>query len=350
MRAELLQEIWKTPLRLRNLTLLKSPYFKGDIAGTPNSVLGKRGRSRLLKFHPTQGITPSGECLFFVPSLINRYYILDLYKGCSLIESLCDQGHTVYLLDWGEPREHDRFSTIEDHIDNWLKWGFDRALKDAKRESMHLFGQCIGGTFASIFSSLYPEKVHSLILLTSPIDFHVEGAFYDWANKGNIDLEEMSDVWGNISSEFLNQTFKMLTPLGEFKQWQNLIKHSWNTSFVKKHAAMTSWLSDNINFPGATYKRFISSFYQNNQLITGKFSLGEKRVDLRRINIPTLCFFAKGDIIVPAKSATYIKKMISSPEYKEVGLGGGHIGCVVSDRHQKVLWKETHQWITKKMN
>ena len=34
-------------------------------------------------------------------ALINKPYILDLYPGNSLIEHLTNQGHDVYLLDWG---------------------------------------------------------------------------------------------------------------------------------------------------------------------------------------------------------------------------------------------------------
>lgn len=345
MRASLLEEVWKTPLRLRNLTLLKSPYFKGDIAGTPFTSLGSRGRSRLLKFLPTSGITPSGKAIFITPSLINRYYILDLLKGCSFIENLCDHGHTVYLIDWGEPRPQDRFATIEDHILNWMDWGIEKAREDAGLEKIHLLGQCIGGTFGAIYTALHPEKIKTLTLITAPIDFHIDGTFYRWANDANVNVDEMSEVWGNISSDFLNQTFKMLTPLGELKQFQNLIKNSWNTEFVRKHAAMTSWISDNINFPGKTYKRFITSFYQNNELIKGTFSLGENKVDLKKIEVPTLCFYANGDIIVPAESATAISQFIDPLAYHEVALGGGHIGCVVSNKHQKKMWAETETWL-----
>lgn len=336
-------------MRLRNLTLLKSPYFKGDIAGTPYKTLGKRGRSRLLKFSPTPGITPSGKCLFITPSLINRYYILDLYKGCSFIENLCDHGHTTYLIDWDDARPQDRFATIEDHILNWMDWGIEKALKDFGSEKIHLMGQCIGGTFAAIYASLFPEKVGSLVLLTAPIDFHVDGHFYRWANDASVNVDEMADVMGNISSDFLNQTFKMLTPMGEVKQFQNLIKHSWDTQFVKKHAAMTSWISDNINFPGKTYKRFISSFYQNNELVKGEFVLeqgeSEKVIDLKNITAPVLCFHAQGDIIVPSDSATAIFKYTNSKTYHQVALGGGHIGCVVSNKHQKKMWAETQEWL-----
>lgn len=345
----MVSEVWKFPLRLRNLSLLKTPAYKEGLAGTPFQELGHRGRCRLLKFLPPKGIELKKEALFITPSLINRYYILDLYSGCSFIEHLTDQGYVLYLIDWGEPRPQDRYATLEDHILNWLGWAFELSTDDfGKNHSggkLHLFGQCIGGTFATVYATLNPTKIKSLILLTTPIDFHVEGAFQQWTQEGSVNIEEMAEVWGNIRYEFLNQTFKMLTPLGDLKQWQNLLKFGWNKSFVKKHAAITSWVNDNIHFPGATYKKFINDFYKENKLIKGTLTLGEEKIDLKKIKCPIKAFYAKGDIIVPQASTMALKDTYKEGQVEFEPLGGGHIGCVVSDRHQRVLWEKTRKWL-----
>lgn len=341
-------ELWKIPLRLRNLSLLKGELFKRGIAGTAHQSLGSRGRCRLLKYDPPPGIKRSGECIFITPSLINRYYILDLYSGCSFVEALVDRGHQVYLLDWGMPRQQDRFATLEDHIGKWLGWAFDLALEDSQQDSLHLFGQCIGGTFASFYAALNPEKIKSLMLLTSPIDFHVEGAFYKWANEGRVNVSEMAEVWGNIRGEFLNQTFKMLTPLGDVKQVQGLLKSSWDRNFVKKYAAINEWVSDQVPFPGKAYEKFIHDLYRDNLLVKGEFQLGEEEVDLSKINCPVLILYAKSDIIVPPQSSLALKEFIKEDHIHEEPLGGGHIGCVISERHQKKLWDTCSHWLSHK--
>lgn len=338
-------------MRLRNLSLLKTPKYKEGLAGTPFEELGKRGRCRLLKFKPPAGIKENGEAVFITPSLINRYYILDLYSGCSFIEYLTDLGYVLYLIDWSDPRPQDRFATLEDHILNWLDWAFESSSQDFQTHSsasgnkLHLMGQCIGGTFATVFAALNPERMKSLILLTTPIDFHVEGAFQQWTQEGSVNIDEMAEVWGNIRYEFLNQTFKMLTPLGDLKQWQNLLKFGWNRSFVKKHAAITSWVNDNIHFPGETYKKFIQDFYKDNKLVKGTLMLGKYQVSLKHLTCPVLAFYAKGDIIVPQASTLALKDLLGPQQVTTTGLGGGHIGCVVSDKHQKVFWEETQNWL-----
>ncbi len=47
--------------------------------------------------------------LLFVYSLINRWYILDLRRGQSMVEALSNSGLDVFCFDWGEPRDEDRY-------------------------------------------------------------------------------------------------------------------------------------------------------------------------------------------------------------------------------------------------
>ena len=46
-----------------------------------------------------------------MPSLINRWYVLDLGPGRSLIEWLVARGHEVLCIDWGTPGDEDRYLT-----------------------------------------------------------------------------------------------------------------------------------------------------------------------------------------------------------------------------------------------
>ena len=44
-----------------------------------------------------------------IPSLINRWYVLDLRPGASLVEALVGAGFDVWCLDWGIPEAEDRY-------------------------------------------------------------------------------------------------------------------------------------------------------------------------------------------------------------------------------------------------
>ncbi len=343
------EDIWKNTKRAVNLCRLLTNQINEEVAPTPYWIIGRRGRCRLLFFHPKPGVEQSEEVVLLTPSLINRYFILDLYNGCSIVQSLLDKGIRVYLLDWGVPREQDQFADLEDHILSWMNWAVDEVRRDSKRDKIKLFGQCVGGTFATIYTALFTSKIEALALLTTPIDFKVKGVLGTWANQSKVDLAQMVDVWGNIKEEFLDKSFKMIHPMGEFKKKKHLLSLSWDDQFIKKYYAIEKWLKEGIPFPGKAYERFINDFYVENKLIKGIFSLGDHRVELENITCPVLNFWAAGDSIVPPESVRDLQNHISSESYEEVSLGGGHIGCVISDKHRKKLTEHLSKWADKKI-
>src|SRR5262249_25379513 len=78
--------------------LRRGPKALPAVGETPHSVVWAENKWRLLRFgNRPRFATP----VLLVPSLINRWYILDLGPGRSLIEWLVAQGHDVYCIDWG---------------------------------------------------------------------------------------------------------------------------------------------------------------------------------------------------------------------------------------------------------
>jgi len=126
-------------------------------------------------------------------------------KGLSFIEYLKQENIPVYLIDWGEPRTQDRFATIEDHILHWMDWAIKKSCEHAKVEKIDLFGQCIGGTFAAIYTSLRPERVKSIIALTAPINFHDKGLLSFWANN-----QIKPRAHGDSVGKYLSRIFKRI--------------------------------------------------------------------------------------------------------------------------------------------
>ncbi len=338
------EDIRRNTKRAVNLVRLMSNLIDEEVAPSPYWVVGTRGRCRLLFFQPKPGVEQTDQVVLLTPSLINRYYILDLYNGCSVVQGLLDAGVKVYLVDWGIPRDIDQFAGLEDHILNWLNWAVDLVRKETQKDQIKLFGQCVGGTFATIYTALFGEKIQSLALLTTPIDFKVKGILGTWANQSKVDLAQMVDVWGNIKEEFLDKSFKLIHPMGEFKKRKHLLSLSWDESFVRKYYAIEKWLNEGVPFPGRAYEQFIKNFYLENKLIKNEFKLGERLVDLENITCPIINFWAAGDSIVPPESVTDLQYHTSSDDYQEIQLGGGHIGCVISDKHREYMMEHLVKW------
>ena len=105
--------------------------------------------------------------VLFVPSLVNRAYVLDLTPERSLMRWLPGQGFRTLLLDWGWPGEAERHFTLTDYVAGRL----ERALMAAPGPVV-LAGYCMGGLLALAAALRRPDRVRALALLATPWDFH----------------------------------------------------------------------------------------------------------------------------------------------------------------------------------
>ena len=56
----------------------------------------------------------------------------------------------------------------------------------------------MGGTMATMFTTLYPEFVRNLILMAAPIDFDVpEWLLSLWTDEKYFDVDALIDTYGN---------------------------------------------------------------------------------------------------------------------------------------------------------
>ena len=79
---------------------------------TDPPTIWSEGGTRLLDYGQDNHALP----VLFVPSLINRAYVLDLAEGHSMLRWLARQGVRPLLLDWGWPGEVERRFTLTDYV------------------------------------------------------------------------------------------------------------------------------------------------------------------------------------------------------------------------------------------
>lgn len=329
--------------RIGNLLKLARKKFDLQLEPTPYEEIANWGRVRLLKYQPR--IKTNFKPLLMLPSIINRYYILDLRLGQSYIGFLVDHGVPVYLLDWGVPSPQDRYATMEDHILRWTGAAVRKVCADANQPQLHLLGYCIGGTFAAAYTAVRPERVASLIALAAPFNFHDDGLLSRWSSGDDTDIRRMANHFGLIPSEILQQSFSLLNPVASQKKAYVLYDRLWDDAFVEKFLALEKWLNDNVPFPGETFVRHIQDLYVGNKLIKGEFQLQGQVVQLKNITCPVFSAVATSDHIVPERSAAILNDLVGSKDKKLAQLKGGHIGVTVGRSAEAGLWQQTLDWV-----
>ncbi len=314
------------------------------VAQTPAEVVYTEGRLRLLRYRPTVD-----RChpipLLIVPSLINRYFILDLVPGRSMVEYLLSCGLDVYLLDWGMPGPQDLSTTFDQYVTGALRRAAQRVRSLAGQEQISLLGYSMGGTMAAIFGALYGRYVANLITIAAPIDFHDDGILSQWAQKERFNVDLVVDTLGAMPAALMQASFRMLKPTYQIAQQIALAEQFGDLEAVQDFLAMQFWLDDNIPFLGEAYRTYIKELYQENRLTHGKLVVGGKRVDLAQIDAPLLTIVATKDCICPPQSSTVLNSLVSSADKQILEVPGGHIGIVAGASGPGQLWPRLAEWL-----
>ena len=313
-----------------------------DVWQTPFEEIHKKGIFRLIRYKPKVK-KPFPTPVLIVYAFINRPYILDLQPERSVIGKFLDCGLDVYMIDWGYPKTADKYITIEDYIE-YIDQALEIICKRTGKEKITLHGYCLGGTLSTIYSSLHPEKVKNLVLQATPIDFDVPGVINFWAKS--LDVDKIVDAMGNAPGEFLNYGFLLANPIGlTFGKYATLLKESKDEKFLKMFLRMEKWIFDSPDVPGETYRQYIKEWYQQNLLIKNKFTLNGKKVDLRKITMPTVILTATYDHIAPPESSEPLFQKISSKDKTIMPFPTGHIGVSVGSKPAYEFWPKVCDWI-----
>jgi polyhydroxyalkanoate synthase len=286
---------------------------------------------------------PRGLPLLLVPSLINRWYILDLRKGASLVESLVARGLDVFCLDWGVPQDEDRYFNWEDVLRRLA-----RAARFVRRETetsqLGLLGYCMGGTLAAIHAALHPEATALLVNLAGPLDFSEGGQLRHMVDPRWFDVEAIANA-GNVGANQMQSGFQALRPTLPLSKWVNLVDRWHDLGQREAFAALEEWGSDNVPFPAAAYRTYIGELYQQNQLVRGEHHVSGRRVDLGAIRCPVLSIVAEQDTICPPPAATALNDAVSSSDKSVMSVPGGHVGAVVGSRASRELYPALGTWL-----
>lgn len=304
--------------------------------GTPYMVMHRENKWRLLRY-PTAARAWQRPVLI-VPSLINRYGVLDLLPERSLVRWLSERGHDVWLIDWGTPGPEDAEITLDTIAGRYL----GRAARIAARttgQPVHLLGYCLGGTLATMYTAAFPEHVASLTNLAAPIDFHRgEGVMASWARDRRIDVAGIAAAFGNIPAVLLQASFTAMRPTVPWVKVAALLDRSADRDWLRSFAAVESWASNNVPFAGRAYVEWIERMYRDNALRRGGLTLEGRPVALSAIRCPVLTVAFDDDHIVAVESAEALHAEIRSPDAQRLRLPGGHVGAVVGRRASTGLW------------
>jgi len=288
-------------------------------------TIWREGSARVLDYGGT------GPLVLFVPSLINRAYILDLDEKRSMMRGLVKKGLHPLLLDWGAPGRLERDFTLDDAVGRLV-----RALRYIG-EPVHLAGYCMGGLIAMAAVPRY--EVQSLTLMATPWDFHADRR--DMADR----TAQLWEQWQPIASkagvlpvDAIQSLFVLADPMGPPRKFRQFAKLKPDSPAARNFVLLEDWINDGVSLPHKIAAECLDGFYGRNITATGEWLVNPKD-----IHVPTLVMVPTADYIVPPKSARPLGRLIPHAQRLDIPLG--HVGMIVSREAPKLVWGPLAKWM-----
>jgi polyhydroxyalkanoate synthase len=340
-------KLWENKVQ-KALSLLIEPP-KVDVGTTPSKVVYSDGKMRLLHYAPMVS-KPHRTPLLVIYALLNKPYILDLQPDRSVVRTLLKEGFDVYLIDWGEPTDADKFHTLDDYVNWYIDDVVDFICDVHKVDDLSILGYCMGGTLSTMYAALHPRKVRNLVLMAAPLDFEADqGLLKQWARSEFFNVDSLVDTIGNVPGEFLNSGFLLMDPVKNLTlKYLGLIENIEDEEFVKLFFRMEKWIYDGIPVAGEAYREYMKQCYQQNLLVKSELKLNGHRVDLKNITMPVLNLVATYDHLVPPESGMTFTHRLPSRDKKLMTFPTGHIGLSVSSKSHAEFWPGVSSWLRKR--
>jgi polyhydroxyalkanoate synthase subunit PhaC len=301
-----------------------------DLAVTPGAVVHRSDVFELIQYEP---VTESvfRYPVLIVPPMINKFYIVDLAPGRSMVEYLVAEGHQVFVISWRNPDARHR---------DWDLDTYGKAVVDAL-DAVRIIGNvgkasicalCSGGIVSSMVAAHLNtigklDGVASLCLGVTVLDqYHAgtAGAMIDQTTAAA--AIAASRARGYLDGRALAEVFAWLRP-------DDLIWNYWVNNYLQgKHPPpfdILYWNADTTRLPAALHRDFINLALANALTKPGEVKMLGSPVDLSKVDTDSYVIAGVADHLCPWQSC-YRSTQLLGGTAKFVLSTSGHIASMVN--------------------
>lgn len=302
-----------------------------NLAVTPGKVIYQNRLIELIQYSPqTDEVYP--EPLLIIPAWIMKYYILDLSPDNSLVKYLVEAGHTVFMISWKNPDSYDRDLGFEDYLNLGILDALKAISSIVPKEKVHAVGYCLGGTLLSMVAAAMArdgvDRLKTITFFATQVDFEDAGELLLFIDEGQITfLEDVMWEKGYLDSSRLAGTFNMLRSYDLV--WSRGVEQ-YLLGKRYQFIDLMAWNADATRLPYKMHSEYLRKLFLQNDLSSGKFTVGGRQIALNDIKIPIFAVSTQKDHISPWKSA-YKIHLFTDTEITFVLTSGGHNAGIVSE-------------------
>jgi polyhydroxyalkanoate synthase subunit PhaC len=332
---------YRTERYLAGLEAYRCHRFRRHSAS--RAVVWHDGATRLLDY----GRDATAPTVLVVPSLINRYHVLDLLPERSFLQHLASSGLRPLVIDWQAPGRQERHFDLVDYIAGPLEAAFEAARHSANGP-VGVVGYCMGGLLALALSLRRQRQVACLALLATPWDFHAKGRQSQCLALAADSIARLSNRVGSVSVEAIQTLFYVLDPFTSVRKFIRFASLDPDGDEARSFVALEDWINDGVPLPIRVARSCARSWYRDNEPSQGLWRVAGQIVRPQALRRPALVVVPGRDRIVPPDSAEPLAAAIGSVTVLRPPLG--HVGMMAAARAPDVVWTPIANWLRARLD
>jgi polyhydroxyalkanoate synthase subunit PhaC len=322
-----------------------SPFRLGEnMAATPSKVVYRNDVMELLQYLP-QTEEVHATPLLASPPWINKYYVMDLAPGRSLIEWAVQHGRTVFAISYRNPDSSLSGVTMDDYLVRGTQAALDVITEITRSDTVDILAVCLGGALATMnaahLAASGTHAIGTLTLINTLLDYTEPGQLGCFVDEGTVrKLERRMARKGYLDGADMAGAFNALRANELIFSY---VASNWLMGEQPPAFDLLAWNADATRLPAAMHSWYLRSCYLENELAKGTMVLGGQRLDLAAVMSDTYIVAAERDHIVPWTSS-YESTRLLGADVRFVLSSGGHIAGIVNPPNPKswVLTSDTN--------
>jgi len=301
-----------------------------DLGVSPGAVVYRTEMFELIHYQPTTERVYRYP-LLIVPPMINKFYLIDLAPGRSMVEYLVSQGHQVFAMSWRNPDAR--------HAD-WDLDAYGQAIIDAMDATRavaaapkaSICALCSGG-IATAMVAAHLSAIGRLAEVAS-VTLGVTVLDQDRAGTAGAMIDEptaaaaiaVSKAQGYLDGRALAEVFAWLRP-------DDLIWNYWVNNYLEGKKPppfdILYWNADTTRLPAALHADFIRLALANALTVPDAATMLGSPVDLSKVESDSYVIAGIADHLCPWQSC-YRTTQLLGGDVTFVLSTSGHIASMVN--------------------
>jgi polyhydroxyalkanoate synthase subunit PhaC len=308
----------------------KSAFEVGkNLAASAGAVVFRNEVLELIQYAPASADVYARP-LVIVPPQINKFYVLDLAPGKSLIEYAVTSGLQVFLISWRNPTPAQRDWGLDTYVSSILE-AIDATCEITGSPDVNALAACAGGiTMMALLGHLAAKgdrRVHAMSLLVALLDTEAESLVGTFATPEALALARLrSRVKGVLDGDELGRSFAWLRP-------NDLVWNYWVNNYLMGNDPpafdVLYWNNDTTSLPARLHADFLDMFATNPFKNPGALSVLGTPIDVTRVTCDAFILAGLTDHIVPWKACYATTRMLGGRN-EFVLSSSGHVQSIVN--------------------